>query len=382
MFQDLFFIVLGFELVCYLISMATLCCTRVEHKQAAMLLLFKTSLPLTLMLLSGVVLLSAAAGSSDLDSIQRSLERIGPEAGLVLNHSLPFLGIVLIVAGAAFRMGTIPVQFRLREFLKELPCWQITLSTLISVCAGAFFLLLFLNSIAVINLSYAEQVLFFLSLIVLSVTSGLLLIEKDLKLVLVLLVIQMTGIFFAQLSAVCWKWRHESLGADSISILDVMQESAPEYLFSYLVIFALACLLDSMGGRRAEIRYAEQLQGLLSDQRLLAAAAVLLLAVLMGVPGFSIFQMKWQTMQSLFEIHQGTSAETMAVVHAGYVGLTVLLVFSSAIVAFLGGKLIMQICFARPLTRHRQIPDKSMAFICYGCVIGLLMFNLRWIMEL
>lgn len=382
MFKDLFFLVLGFELVCDLISMFLLCCIRVKHKQAETLLLFKSSLPLTLILLSGAVLLSASVGSSDLESIHHALERIGSEQRLVLNHSMPVLGIILIVAGAAFRMGTLPFQFRLGEPLKALPYWLITLSAIISVCAGASFLILFSNTIAVINLSYTEQALFFIALIVLTATAGLLLVEKELKMVLVLIVLQITGVFFAQLSAVCWKWRHESLGAESISILDVMQESVPEYLLACLVVIGLACLLDSIGGRRSEIRYADQIQGLISDQRLLGAAAVLLLAVLMGVPGFSIFQMKWQTMQVLFEIHQGTSAGTMAVVHAGYLGLAVMLAISSAIVAVLCGKIIMQICFAKPLTRYRHIPQKGMAFICYCCIIGLLIFHLGKIVNL
>ncbi|WP_339730242.1 proton-conducting transporter membrane subunit [uncultured Gimesia sp.] len=376
MFKDLYSLVISFELVCYLISMLTLCCIRVKQKQAETLLLLKSSLPLTLILFSGAVLLSASVGSSDLEFIHRTLERNSSSPGLVLNQSMPALGIVLIVAGAAFRMVMIPAQFRLGESLKELPYWLITASAVASVGAGALFLMLFINSIAVFNFSYSEQVLFFLALIVLSATAGLLLVETELKMVLVLLVLQITGVFFAQLSAVCWKWRHESLGADSISILDLMKESAPEYLFSYLAILGLACLLESIGGQRAEIRYPEQIQGLISDQRILGSAAVFLLVVLMGVPGLSAFQLKWQAMQALFEIHQATSAGTMAVVHAGYVGLSVLLVLSSAIVTFLCGKMIMQICFTKPLARYRDIPDKSMAFICYCCVIGLLIFNL------
>lgn len=382
MFKDLFFLVLGFELVCYLISLFTLCCIRVKHKRRETLLLFQSSLPLTLILLSGAVLLSASVGSSDLKTIHRALEQIGAEQPLVLNQSMSVLGIVLVLTGAAFRMVTLPVQFRFGKPLQALPYWLVTLSAIISVCAGVFFIILFMNAIVVINLSYTEQVLFFIALIGLSATAGLLLVEKELKMVLVLMVLQITGVFFAQLSAICWKWRHESLGKESISILDVMQKSAPEYLISCLVILGLACLLDSIGGRRSEIRYAEQIQGLMSDQRLLGAAAVLLLAVLMGVPGFAIFQIKWQTIQSLFEIHQGTSTGTMAVVHAGYVGLTVMLVISSAVVAFLCGKIIMQICFAKPLTRYRYIPHKSMALICYCCVIGLVVFSLGMIANL
>ncbi|QDT45850.1 NADH:ubiquinone oxidoreductase subunit N [Gimesia alba] len=382
MFKDLYSLILSFELVCFLISMFALCCIRVKQKQTEALLLLKSSLPLTLILFTGAVLLSASVGSSDLGFIHRILERNKPEPGLVLKQSISALGIVLIVAGAVFRMGAIPLHFRLGESLKKLPYWLSTLSAMISVCAGAIFLILFINTIVVFNSSYTEQVLFFLAVIVLSATAGLLLIETELKMVLVLLVLQITGVFFAQLSAVCWKWRHESLGADSISILDVMRESAPEYLFSYLSILGLACLLDSMGGRRSEIRYPEQLQGLISDQRILGGVAIFFLLVLMGVPGFSAFQLKWQTMQALFEIHQGTSTETMAVVHAGYVGLSVLLAVSSAIVAFVCGKMIIQISCAKPLARYRAIPNKGMAFICYCCVIGLLMFSLGRIVSL
>ena len=382
MFKDLYSLILSFELVCYLIPMFALCGIRVRHKQAETLLLLKSSLPLTLILFTGAVLLSASAGSSDLGLIHRILERNKPEPGLVLNQSIPALGIVLIVAGTVFRMGTIPVHFKLGESLKKLPYWLITLSAIISVCAGAFFLILFINSIAVSNLAYTEQVLFFLAVIVLSVTAGLLLIETELKMILMLFVFQISGVFFAQFSAVCWKWRHESLGGNSISILDVVKESAPEYLFSYLSILGLACLLDSIGGQRSAIRYSEQIQGLISDHRMLGSVAIFLLLVLMGVPGFSVFQLKWQTMQTLFEIHQGTSANTMAVVHAGYVGLAVLLAISSAFVAFVCGKMIIQISYAKPLARYRAIPDKSMAFICLCSVIGLLIFSLGRVVNL
>jgi formate hydrogenlyase subunit 3/multisubunit Na+/H+ antiporter MnhD subunit len=161
-----------------------------------------------------------------------------------------------------------------------------------------------------------------------------------------------------------------------------MKESVPEFLFAYLALLGLACLLDSVGGQRSGLRYSEQIQGLISDQRILGCAAILLLVVLMGIPGFSVFQLKWQTMQALFEIHQGTSTETMAVVHAGYVGLSVMLAISSAIVTFLCGKMVMQICFTKPLARYRNITDKNMAFACYCCVIGLLLFNLGRIVSM
>ncbi|QDV53917.1 proton-conducting transporter transmembrane domain-containing protein [Gimesia fumaroli] len=382
MFKDLYTLILSFELVCYLISILALSWIRAKQKQTEALLRLKSSLPLIVILFSGAVLLSASVGSSDLESIHRALKRNQPEPGLILNQSMSALGVVVIVAGIVFRVVTISVQIRLGDSLKALPYWLMTLSAITSVLAGALFLVLFIDSIAVFNVSYIEQVLFFLALIVLSATAGLLLVESELKMVLVLFVLQIAGVFLAQLSAVCWKWRHESSGADSSSILDVMKESAPEFLFAYLALLGLACLLDSVGGQRSGLRYSEQIQGLISDQRILGCAAILLLVVLMGIPGFSVFQLKWQTMQALFEIHQGTSTETMAVVHAGYVGLSVMLAISSAIVTFLCGKMVMQICFTKPLARYRNITDKNMAFACYCCVIGLLLFNLGRIVSM
>jgi len=130
---------------------------------------------------SGVLLLSASAGSTHLDSIHHYLSKIGQANGSLLDHSVPALGIVLIVTGIAFRMGTIPVNFRISVLLNEMPYWLSTLSALISVCAGSIFLILFVNQIAVISFGYTEQILFFIALIVLASSAGLLLIEKKLK---------------------------------------------------------------------------------------------------------------------------------------------------------------------------------------------------------
>lgn len=382
MFNDLYFLVLGFELALYLLLWLTVCGIQVKHKKAPAFLLFKSFLPLTMILFSGVVLLSASAGSTHLESIRLSLSKVGQESGPLLNHSVPALGIVLIVTGIAFRMGAIPVNFCVSVLQKEMPYWLSTLSALISVCAGSIFLILFVNQIAVISFGYTEQILFFIALIVLASSAGLLLIEKELKVILVLIVTQITGVFFAQLSATCWKWRHESFGGESISILEMMKAFSPELIISFLAVLGLACLLDSLGDRQSEITYQDQLQGLIGDQRLLGSMAVILLATLMGFPGLSVFRMKWQTLLSLFEIHQTSSAGMMATVHSGFIGLAVVMVISSTIVVFVCAKLMIQICFTKPLTRYRHITHKRMAFICYVCVIGTLIFNLGMIVNL
>lgn len=382
MFNDLYFIVLSFELALYLLLWLTVCCVQVKHNQDSAYLLFKSFLPLTMILFSGALLLSASAGSTHLGAIHHYLSNVGQENGSFLDHSIPALGIVLIVAGIAFRMGSIPVNFHIGVLLKEMPYWLSTLSALISVCAGAIFLILFVNQIAVISFGYTEQILFFIALIVLATSAGLLLIEKELKVTLVLFITQLTGVFFAQLSATCWKWRHESFGGESISILEIMKALSPELLISFLAVLGLACLLDSLGDRQLKIAYQDQLQGLISDQRFLGGVAVVLLATLMGFPGLSVFRMKWQTLLSLFEIHQASSAGMMATIHSGFIGLAVMMVISSTIVIFICARLIIQICFAKPLTRYRHITHKRMAFICYVCVIGTLIFNLGMIVNL
>jgi NADH:ubiquinone oxidoreductase subunit 2 (subunit N) len=342
-------------------------------------LVFKSSLPVTLILFSGVVLLSASVGSTHLDSIQHYLSKASQDNSSLLSHSISTLGIVLIVAGIAFRMGAIPIHFHCRTLLKTAPYWQSTSFALISVCAGAAFLTLFLNKIAVINFGYTEQVLYFIALIVLAATAGLLLVEKELKVTLILLVLQITGVFFAQLSVTCWKWRHDLFGGESVSILDMTKEFSPLFLFSLLAVMGLACLLDSLSSHQSQIIYQDQLQGLIKDQRLLGGAAIILLATLMGFPGLSGFRLKWQTLLSLFQIHQEQSTGAMAIIHTGYFGLAVLMLISCTIVAFVCAKLIIQVSFAKPLARNRLIQQKRMAFICYCCVIVSLIFNLRWI---
>ncbi len=382
MLNDLFFLVLGFELTLYLLMLLTLSRIQVEHRKRSALLFFKSTLPPTMVLFSGVALLSAATGSTQLASIQNALQRLSQESGQLLSRSLPALGIILIVTGIAFRMGAISTNFRSREILKEVPYWTSILSVLVTVCAGSTFLVLFVTQIAVIYFAYTEQVLYFIALIVLTASAGLLLIEKELKTTLVLIVMQTTGVFFAQLSAVCWKWRHASVEREAVSIQDLMYGFFPEILFSFLAILGLACLLDCLGSEKSEVRYQNQIQGLIIDQRLLGIAAVFLLAILMGFPGFSEFRMRLQTLRSLFEIHQEVSTGMMTTVHLGYLGLAVLLLISSTIVALSCAKLIIQICVTKPLTRYRQIKHKKMAFICYCWVVCLLIYNLKMITSL
>ncbi len=381
MFNDLYFLVLAFELTLYLVLWLIVCRIQFKHKKHTALL-FKAALPLTAILFSGVVLLSASVGSSHLDTIHKYLSKVGEESGLLWNHSIPALGIVLIVTGITFRMGVIPVNFRIGVFLKEMPFWLSTLSALISICAGAVFLILFVHQVAVIYFGYTEQILFFMALIVLTSTAGLLLIEKELKITLILIVMQITGVFFAQLSATCWKWRHEPFGGDAISIPEMMKEFSPELIMIFLAVFGLACLLDSLGDRQTEIRYQEQLRGLIGDQSFLGSVAVVLLATLAGFPGFSAFRMKWQTLQTLFEIHQESAAGMLATVHSGYLGLAVVMLISSTIVAFVCVKLMIQICFAKPLARYRHTVQKRMALICYCCLIGSIILNMGMMADL
>lgn len=366
----------------YLILWLIVCQIPVKHKIDSAFLLFKSSLPLTIFLLSGVALLSASVGSVQLSSIQHYLSNASRDSDSLLSHSIPALAIILIMAGIVFRMVTIPANFQGRILLKAMPYWLTTLFTLISVCAGAVFLSLFVNKIAVIDLGLIEQILFFIALILLASTVGLLLMEKELKVTLILFIMQIAGIFFVQLSVACWKWRHDLLAGESVSILEMMNEFWPIFMFSFLAVAGLACLLDSLSTHQSVIIYQDQLQGLIYDQRLPGGAAMILLATLMGFPGLSVFQLKWQTLLSLFEIHQEQSTGAIATIHMGYLGLAVLLLVSFAVVAFLCAKLMIQICFARPLGRNRFIAQKRMAFIFYCCVIGSLIFNLRMIANL
>ncbi|MFK7777198.1 MAG: hypothetical protein QM501_03600 [Gimesia sp.] len=326
--------------------------------------------------------MSASVGSTRLSSIQRYLSNANLENDFSLSNSIPALAIVLIVAGIAFRMGTIPINFQSRIHLKAMPYWLTTLFALISVCVGSAILILFVNKVAVIEFGFMEQILFYIALIILASTAGLLLLEKELKVTLILIIMQITGVFFAQLSVACWKWRHDFLGREWVSIQDMMNEFSPMIAFSFLAVLGLACLLDSLSSQQSAIIYQDQLQGLIVDQRLLGSAAVILLATLMGFPGLPAFRLKWQTLISLFEIHQEQSTGAMATIHVGYLGLAVLILVSSTIVAFVCAKLMIQICFARPLGRNRLITQKRMAFFCYCCVIGSLIFNLRMIANL
>lgn len=382
MFNNLYFLIFCFELTSYLILWLIVSQIPVKHKIDSAFRLFKSSLPLTIVLLSGVSLLSASVGSVDLKSIQHYLTNAISDNDSVLRQSIPALAIILIITGMAFRMGTLPINFQNRVLLNALPYWLTILFTLISVCVGAVFLVLFVNTITVFDLGFVEQTLFFIALILLASTAGLLLIEKELKVVFVLIIMQIAGVFFAQLSVACWKSRHNFTGGESVSILDMMNEFSPMIGFSFLAVMGLACLLDSLSTHQSVIRYQDQLQGLIYDQRLLGGAALILLATLMGFPGLSVFRLKWRAIQSLFAIHQEQSTGALATMHTGYLGLAVLVLISSAVVAFVCAKLMMQISFARPLGRYRLSAQNRMAFFFYCCVIGSLIFNLRKIANL
>lgn len=382
MFNNLYFLIFCFELTSYLILWLIVSQIPVKHKLDSAFRLFKSSLPLTIILLSGASLLSASAGSVYLSSIQHYLTNASSDNDSLLRQSIPALAIILIIAGMAFRMGTIPVNFQNRVLLNALPYWLTTLFTLISVCAGATFLVLFVNKITVIDLGILEQTLFFIALILLASTAGLLLIEKELKVALVLFIMQLTGVFFAQLSVACWKSRHHFTGGESVSILDMMNEFSPMTGISFLAVMGLACLLDSLRTHQTVIRYQDQLQGLIYDQRLLGGAALILLATLMGFPGLSVFQLKWRAIRSLFAIHHEQSVGAIATIHTGYLGLAVLVLVSSGVVAFVCAKLMVQISFARPLGSNRLSTQTRMTYFSYCCVIGSLIFNLRMIANL
>ncbi|QDT94658.1 proton-conducting transporter transmembrane domain-containing protein [Gimesia aquarii] len=381
MFNNLFFLAISFELSLYLITLFALSRIQVESREETVLLRFKSSLPMSAILFSGVILLSASIGSTNLSVIHESLQRMGQESDLSLNLSAPALGIFLIMTGAAFRMGTVPTNFCVRFIQKEMPYWVSILSALAFICLGLIFLVLFVNKITVISFVDAEQILSLLALIVLTTTAGLLLIEKELKAILVLFMMQFTGVFLAQLSSTCWKWRHDSSEFEASSILDAIKEFFPELLLSYLAILGLACLLDSLSDRQSEVNYPNQIQGLIGDQRFLGSAAIFLLAILIGFPGLSVFRMRWQTLISLFEIHQESPVGMIPTVHLGYLGLGTVIVISSMIVSFVCAKLMIQICFVKPLARYRQIAHKGMALICFCSVISLLILNLRMIVK-
>lgn len=377
MANDLFFLVICFELILYLNSMLLIWGLHGEERQAAFLQQLKSTLPLTVILLTGVVLLSTAANSMDLEVIQNNLQISEQKQASLVNDYSVMLGLILIISGAVFRVGLLPVHFQNRLLLKETSHLQAVMAILLPVAAGLFFLVLVVSQVMVVNLSSVEHLLFFLSLIILASSAGLLLVEKEWKGILYLIVIQSAGVFLALFSAVCWKWRHEMVANEPTSIQQVMRGFTPELLFIWLAIFGLACFLDSVRRHRTVLVYPDQLQGIFNDQRLLGSAAVMLLALLMGVPGSAVFLMNWQAVLSLFEIHQEAAKGTMAIVHTGYLGLSIVLIISSTMVAFTCAKLILQICFAKPLTRYRQKPHWGVALICYGCLIGALLFSLQ-----
>ncbi|WP_417386845.1 hypothetical protein [Gimesia sp.] len=381
MANDLFFLAICFELVLCLNSLLLIRGMDRETRQAAFLQQLKSTLPLTVILLTGVVLLSTAADSTDLGRIQKNLQATGVSAASLLNDYSAMLGLILIISGAVFRVGLLPIHFQNRLLLRATSHLLSIITVLLPIAVGLCFLVLVVSQIMVANLSSVEQLLFFLSLIILASSAGLLLIEKEWKGILHLLAIQSTGVFLALFSAVCWKWRHESLDAETVSIKQAMQSYLPELCFIWLAIIGLACFLDSVGRRQSPIVFPDQLQGFFLDQRLSGSAVVILLALLMGVPGSAVFQLNWQTVLSLFEIHQEASKGTMAIVHAGYLGLCLLLIVSSTIVALTCAKLILQIGFAKPLSRHRQKPRRGLVLFCYGCVIGALLFSLQGIVR-
>ncbi|HAH47293.1 MAG TPA: hypothetical protein DCM07_21030 [Planctomycetaceae bacterium] len=381
MANDLYFLVFCFELVLYLNFMLLTRGLRGMQKQVVCLQQLKATLPLTVILLTGVVLLSTAADSTDLNVIQKNLQSSGQELASLPNDRSAMLGLILIVSGALFRAGLLPVHFPNRLPLKEVTHLQAVMAILIPVAVGLLIMVLVVSQVIEVNLSSVEQLLFFLSLIVLTVAAGLLLVEKEWKGILYLIVIQSAGVFLALLSAVCWKWRHESLAAETVSIQQAMRVYTPALLFIWVAVIGLACFLDSLGQRRSAILYPEQLRGLIFDQRLSGSAAVILLALLMGIPGSAAFLLNWQVVVYLFEIHQEASKGTLAIVHAGYLGLSIVLIVSTTLVAFTCAKLILLICFAKPLARYRQRPHRGLALICYGCVLGALLFSLQYLLK-
>lgn len=381
MLNDLFFLVFSFEFVLLLNTSLILYSISPARRLEAARLILKTSLPLTIMLLSGSVFLTAAIGSTDLTAIYRHLISLSNQQTIPETYSLASLGILLIVMGCIFRMGAVPVNFRQRSLLDEAPHWLATFTTLIPLNAGLCFLLAFVNQVGTIHSSDLEQILYFGALIILTVSAGLLLVEKQLQRLFELLIIQTTGIFLALLSAICWRWRHATGNPDSGSILQTIQEYTPELLLSYLTVTGLAFLVDGLSQHPAEIRDQSQLQGLISDQRLAGGVAVVLLLTLIGFPGLAVFRLKWQTLLLLLEIHQPSMTGTMATVHTGYLGLAIVLTVSSVLTAFVCTRLLVLVCFARPLTRHRRIAHRGMIIACYCCVLGLLIFSLKMLIN-
>ncbi|QDU53445.1 proton-conducting transporter transmembrane domain-containing protein [Gimesia panareensis] len=381
MFNDLLILTIGFELILLLncgLRLSQLCpIVRIDATR----LILKTSLPLTLVLLSGTVLLIAAVGSTSLTEIHNYLDSISTTAGAGRNHSIPALGVLLILMGCVFRMGAIPIHFRLKDQQAESPCWIFIMTTLIPLLAGLSFLILFASQIGVIHSAELEQIFYYSSLIILTVSSGLLLVENQLRGIFGLLIIQITGVFVALLSAVCWRWRHETGNPESGSIQQTILEYAPELLFSCLTVAGLAFLVDGLTQLRIKIRTPDQLRGIFADQRLTGIGAAVLLLTLAGFPGLTVFRLKWQTLLLLLEIHQPSMTGTMATLHAGYLGLAIVVAVSSALTAFVCLRLLILICFAQPMMRYRQTPHRGMLIACYCCVIGTIVFSLKMMIN-
>ena len=382
MLNDLLFLALGFELILLCNSGLTLAQIPQLNRPLAAQLMLKSSLPLTLILLSGTILLIAVVDSTRLTDIHSYLNTISPRPGASGNHSLPALGILLTLLGCVFRMGAIPIHFRQQELRTEIPCWISTTTLLIPLTTGLSFLILIGSQIGVVESALLEQIFYYCALITLTVSSGLLLVEKQLRGLFDLLLTQTTGVFLALLSAVCWRWRHASENPESGSILQAIQEYAPELLFSYLTLAGLAFLIDALAQQGTKIRTPEQLRGLFADQRLAGIAAVLLLLTLAGFPALAVFRLKWQTLILLLEIHQPSMTGTMATLHAGYLGLAVVVAISSALTAFVCIRLLIQVCLAQPLTRHRQRSHRGMLIACYCCLIGSLIFSVKVMLNI
>ena len=124
MANDLYFLVFFFELVLFLNFIFLTRGLAGEKRPAAILQQLKSNLPLTAILLTGVLLLSTAADSMNLGSIQNYLETSELSQASLLNDYSAMLGLILIVSGAVFRVGLLPFHFQNRLLLKETTCLQ------------------------------------------------------------------------------------------------------------------------------------------------------------------------------------------------------------------------------------------------------------------
>ncbi|MCA9019861.1 MAG: hypothetical protein KDA74_06965, partial [Planctomycetaceae bacterium] len=103
MANDLFFLVICFELILCLNYLLLIRGMDREKRQEAFLQQLKSTLPLTVILLTGVVLLSTAADSTDLGRIQKNLQTMqttGLSQASLLNDYSAMLGLILIISGA------------------------------------------------------------------------------------------------------------------------------------------------------------------------------------------------------------------------------------------------------------------------------------------